>query len=311
MKRSLIEFSTFGAELSKLELHGSGDKRTMVGYASAFNFPIPGTMGEKIFIRPGAYAKTLKENGPNIQVLYHHGQDPQIGSKPLGVPSVMHEDRTGLWTETPLAPTSYNEEMVIPLLASGALRSMSVAIAPMDRVWNDDHTEVEYRQLALAEFGPTPFPRNLGATAALHAYDLSELELHWDGAAALRSCSSAAEFRQIAFERNNDSDPDTAAHWTLPHHPSPGADADPAGVAAALAALSGARGGQPDLKQSVESVRSHLEGHRSEADSSDSHGRSRTVDADRITESIENERHRERVSKDLERQADRIHALGG
>lgn len=85
-------------------------------------------------------------------------------------------------------------------------------------------------------------------------------EQKWDGAAAMQSCSNAADFRKIAFERANDSDPDTAAHWALPHHQSPGADADPQGVSAALGALNGARGGAPDLKDAG-AAKSHLEAH--------------------------------------------------
>src|SRR5262245_17752090 len=60
--------------------------------------------------------------------------------------------------------------------------------------------------------------------------DIVRAELKWDGSAAMQSCNSAGDFRKIAFERDNDSDPDTAAHWALPHHPSPGAEADPKGV---------------------------------------------------------------------------------
>lgn len=82
----------------------------------------------------------------------------------------------------------------------------------------------------------------------------------WDGGAAMSSASSAADFRKIAFERDNDSDPDTAAHWALPHHISPGAPPNAKGVSAALGALSGARGGAPDLKNAG-AARSHLEAH--------------------------------------------------
>lgn len=304
-----LEFSTFGAELSKLELHSTGDGRTMVGYASAFDFPIPGDNGETLYIKPGAFTKTLKEQRDQIQVLFHHGMDPQIGPKPLGTPKVMEQDRTGLWTETPLARTSYNDEIVIPLLESGALRSMSIQFAVMQRSWNDERTEVYYEQLMLAEYGPTPFPRNLGASAALHSLVLpGELELHWDGNAAMRTCSSAADFRQIAFERNNEADPDTAAHWTLPHHPRPGAGPDSQGVSAALAALSGARGGAPDLKLAVETVRSHLENHQAEASAE---GRETTLNADRLTWTIKTSRSIEAFEADLERQAARLRTLRG
>jgi HK97 family phage prohead protease len=83
----------------------------------------------------------------------------------------------------------------------------------------------------------------------------------WSGDRAMGMCSNAADFRKIAFERANDSDPDTAAHWALPHHMGPNADANSAGVSAALAALNGARGGAPDLKNKS-AAQSHLEAHQ-------------------------------------------------
>jgi HK97 family phage prohead protease len=106
-----------------------------------------------------------------------------------------------------------------------------------------------------------------------HEGMMSKAEAKWDGDAAMASAHNAADFRKIAFERNNDSDPDTAAHWALPHHTSPDADADPGGVSAALGALSGGRGGEPDLKDAG-AARSHLEAHSSSFDKADDDGNS-------------------------------------
>ena len=83
-------------------------------------------------------------------------------------------------------------------------------------------------------------------------------EYRWDGPAAMRTCSTAADFRRIAFELRNDSDPDTAAHWALPHHPRPGAGPDAGGVAAALGRLNQTG---PTV-MSKESIRNHLEAHQ-------------------------------------------------
>jgi len=265
-----LRFGYVGLEISKLELHAEGNgMRTMVGYATAFDFPIPGDQGETVYIKPKSVNYALQEHRDRIGVLYDHGRDPQISTKPLGTPRTMEPDKTGLWTETPLAKTDYNERIVIPLLESGAVRSMSIAFAPTQQSWSDDRTERYVEQMALFEFGPTPNPRNLGASAAIHSRSpLDVLELlaevdrgAWDGDAAFRSCSGAGDFRRIAFERNNDSDPDTAAHWALPHHSSPGAPPNARGVGAALGALSGARGGAPDLKNASE-ARTHLEDHQ-------------------------------------------------
>ena len=282
------EYAYIGAQLSKLELHSDGDGRTMVGYASAYEYPMPGDMGETIVMRKGVFKKSLQEQDVDrIQVLYQHGHDRQIGKLPLGKARVIQEDDRGLWTETPLARTSYNDDIVIPLLADGVL-SMSVGFGVIQESWDRTRETRYVIEGILGDFGPTPTPRNLGASAALHSLEIEE---HWDGAAAMRSCSNAAEFRKIAFERDNDSDPDTAAHWTLPHHPSwtgaPG-NADPQGVAAALAALHGGRGGPPSLKMSVDSVESHLQAHQAETSSAQGRGEdSRTLDPDRLTWSLE------------------------
>lgn len=89
-------------------------------------------------------------------------------------------------------------------------------------------------------------------------------EQRWDGPAAMRTASTAAEFRQIAFELSNDSDPDTAAHWALPHHPRPGAGPDAGGVAAALGRLNQTG---PTV-MSKESIRNHLERHQGASEAS-------------------------------------------
>jgi hypothetical protein len=99
--------------------------------------------------------------------------------------------------------------------------------------------------------------------AASHGHEFAEFLVKaggWDGAAAMAKCKDAGDFRSIAFERANDSDPDTAAHWALPHHDGPGQSANPKGVSAALGSLNGSRGGAPSLKDSG-AARSHLEKH--------------------------------------------------
>jgi HK97 family phage prohead protease len=241
----------------------------MKGYASVFNYPIESGRDQTTFVKPGAFTKTLKENRSQIQVLVNHGMDPRFGLLPIGVPTVLHEDKKGLWAEVELHGGPDNDN-IKAALSSGALRAQSIQFEVMQESFNDDRTERNIEQVRLYEFGPVTFPANEAATASLHSMaGIASLlgEDHWNGPAALRTCNSAAEFRQIAFERSNDSDPDTAAHWALPHHPRPGAGADSAGVAAALAALHGGRGGAPDLKQSVTSVENHLQRHQAEASS--------------------------------------------
>lgn len=261
-----LEYASIQRELAQAGMKG----RTLTGYASVFNYPIDSGMfghEETTFVKPGAFTRSLDKH-PIPQVLLNHGQDPQVGLKPLGVPEVIKVDSRGLYVEVPLDHTSYNDDVIVSL-RSGALRAMSIMFETEQDSFNDERTERYIEQVRLFEFGPVTFPANEAAIASLHS--LEDFEMHWDGAAAMKTCDSAADFRQIAFERNNDADPDTAAHWTLPHHPRPGAGPDSGGVGAALAALSGARGGAPDLKQSVESVRRHLQAHQAESSSDGGH----------------------------------------
>jgi phage head maturation protease len=50
-------------------------------------------------IAPGAFKKTFREKTP--KVLFQHGQDPQIGDKPLGPIESLAEDETGAAYEVP------------------------------------------------------------------------------------------------------------------------------------------------------------------------------------------------------------------
>jgi hypothetical protein len=125
-------------------------------------------------------------------------------------------------------------------------------------------------EVDLLEIGPTLVGANSETrTLALKEAPMVEIverkavdDSAWDGSRAMGECDTAADYREIAFERANDSDPDSAAHWALPHHYL-GKGPNAQGVSAAVAALNGARGGSPDLK-SAGVARSHLEGHRSQ-----------------------------------------------
>ncbi len=248
------------------------NERKLVGYASVFNYPIDtGTkqFPQKTYVRPGFFTRTLDKNRDMITVMVNHGLDPGIGMLPIGRPEVMTQDSTGLWTETALAKTRFNDDTLIPLLESGALRAMSIQFVTEQEEMSEDRAERDLLQGRLYEYGPVTIPANEAATATLQSLEMFArsafpLEAFWDGPAAMRTCDSAGDFRQIAFELANDSDPDTAAHWALPHHPQPGAGPDPAGVAAALGRLN--QTGQTVL--SKDSIRNHLERHQGSEQSS-------------------------------------------
>jgi phage head maturation protease len=78
----------------------------------------------------------------------------------------------------------------------------------------------------------------------------------WDGNAAMSSAKTASDYRAICAGERSAGEPDERAHWALPHHKSPGAPPNAAGVRNALARLAQTQG----LKNAG-AARSHLEAH--------------------------------------------------
>jgi HK97 family phage prohead protease len=136
------------------------DGNTLTGYAAVFDTwaNIDGYSGSfRERVKPGAFKRTLNNNGDKIKVMFNHGMDPQIGMKPLGKPTVLEERAGGLYTETPLDKTSYNEDLKASL-ASGAIDGMSFQFDVVAQEWNDDRTERTITEVKLYEFGPVTWP---------------------------------------------------------------------------------------------------------------------------------------------------------
>lgn len=155
------------------ELRSADDGNRLVGYAAVFNQDTTINSWEGHFVErfaPGAFARTLKNRGDKIKVLFNHGQGP-FGDMPLGKPDIMREDRHGLYVEVPLSDTKYNAD-IKALLRDGALDGMSFRFAvPQDGdEWDETTGDLPVRtvlEAKLYEFGPVTFPAYDGATAGL------------------------------------------------------------------------------------------------------------------------------------------------
>lgn len=149
---------------------------TLTGYFVRFNEwteidnPYEGHFMERI--APGAFKRTLRNQGRAVQVLFNHGLDPQVGSKPLGVPSEIREDDQGVYVEVPLDDTSYNRDIAASL-RSGALRGQSFHFRSIkEKIVEKGESglpEVTRTEVALREFGPVTFPAYSGTSAALRS----------------------------------------------------------------------------------------------------------------------------------------------
>lgn len=152
------------------------DGNTLVGFAAPFGSDTVINSWEGHFVEriaQGAFTKTLAERADKVKVLFNHGMDPSIGDKPLGKPKVMQERDGGLWTETPLSDTSYNQD-IRALLNDGAIDGMSFRFSVVQDEWTKPTRKGDLpvrtlKEVRLHEFGPVTFPAYAAATAGIRS----------------------------------------------------------------------------------------------------------------------------------------------
>lgn len=124
---------------------------------------------------PGAFRKTIRENGKNVKVLFDHGHDYHIGNKVLGPIRSLSEEATGPVAEVELLDTSYNRDL-LPGLEAG-LYGSSFRFQVVKEEWDDNPKRSEHnpqgipertiKEVKLFEFGPVTFPANPASTSAV------------------------------------------------------------------------------------------------------------------------------------------------
>jgi HK97 family phage prohead protease len=118
--------------------------------------------------RAGAFRKTFREQTP--KVLFQHGQDPQVGDKPLGTVEELSEDETGAAYAVRMLDTAYNRDL-IPGLEAG-LYGASFRFQVMREARDDSPDpsddnpnglpERTIKEARVMEFGPVTFPAYAG-----------------------------------------------------------------------------------------------------------------------------------------------------
>jgi hypothetical protein len=166
-----------------VELRTDEEKPTLFGHFAVFDqwteidSAFEGHFMERL--APGSFAKSISEKRDKIRVLFQHGQDPQIGNKPLGPISELREDKIGAYYEVPLSDTSYNRDLA-QLLRDGLLGA-SFRFSVMKEDFNRNpkgiagpHNpaglpERTVQEVDLMEFGPVTFPAYAGTSAGVRS----------------------------------------------------------------------------------------------------------------------------------------------
>jgi HK97 family phage prohead protease len=125
---------------------------------------------------PGAFAKTLRERGNALKVLFQHGQDPEVGDKPIAAINDVREDDEGAYYEARLF------DGLPPLVLEGLRAGMywaSFRFSVVREQFNDRAEASEHnpdglpertvKEAKVAEFGPVTFPAYAGATSGVRS----------------------------------------------------------------------------------------------------------------------------------------------
>ncbi len=203
---------------------------------------------------PGAFTKAIRESRDQIRCLFHHGQDPHIGVKPLGTITGLSEHGRGVEYDVELFDADYVRSLVPGLEAGVYGSSFRFGITRKEderkRVRNEKGLlERTIKEATMRELGPTPFPAYSGTTAGLRSltdeFVLARFPAeHLAAEAALRSTEldAVGEIRSLAekFAASEDTDTDTMrsiiALLDAVDTPAPSDDAAPTGTSQPSAA---------------------------------------------------------------------------
>lgn len=165
--------------LDDIRVRSGGDGRTVEAYMAVFNRPaevydVDGHYREQV--HPGAFTKTLADNGTRFSVFYNHartldGTPSDRYSMPIGVPEEITPDTRGIrvvdrYNRTPVA------DEVLENIRSGAIRGYSFSGGFMRSDPRLRSRGAKYRpapdgslttvtrlEVAMREYGPTALPQ--------------------------------------------------------------------------------------------------------------------------------------------------------
>lgn len=162
--------------LDDIRIRKGGTGRTVEAYAAVFNVPAEVMDQDGHYLEknhPGAWNRTIAHKKGRFPVVYHHGMNlaggaSERGSVPIGVSTEVRADATGVLTISEYGHTPLADE-VLESIRMGAVTAQSYGgrflkstpnkpLGGFRRKHTGELTEVTRMEVAMHEFGPTPFP---------------------------------------------------------------------------------------------------------------------------------------------------------
>ena len=151
------------------ELRVEKEDGRIVGYASVFDETTSiGGMFDEV-VRPGAFARAIKEK-QDVRALWNHDSNHILGRTKSGT-LTLEEDKRGLWIEID-PPDTQTAHDVIESMRRGDVDSMSFAFVATEETWTerkDEPTLRELKDLDLYDISAVTYPAYEGTEVGLRS----------------------------------------------------------------------------------------------------------------------------------------------
>jgi HK97 family phage prohead protease len=163
-------------EFSDIEMRQTEDApgdvpMTFRGYAAVFNSPSE-DMGFREYIKPGAFAKSLKSRN-SIRMFMNHNSDIVLASTRAKTLRLIEDDK-GLLVDADLPDTTAGRDLSV-LLQRGDVDSMSFgfSVPPKGETWSDDGSTRELHAVRLHEVSVvTGWPAYPATSASVRSFEI-------------------------------------------------------------------------------------------------------------------------------------------
>ncbi len=140
--------------VSALALKSITEEGRFAGYASIFDI----VDNQQDMILRGAFAKSLREKGAGIRLLWQHQMD-----EPIGIFDRIFEDDRGLYVEGRLLLGVQRAKEAYQLMKAGALEGLSIGYKPVSYDFDPKSGVRRLREVDLFEVSLVTFPANQAA----------------------------------------------------------------------------------------------------------------------------------------------------
>jgi len=256
-----MDYKTFKFDIKSV----NEEEFVIEGFAAVYN--VLDEQGD--IIEPGAFSRTLDHKGGKFPLLWQH--DPE---QPLGVATVTDMPGKGLWVRGELNREVSKAREALALAKQGAVKGFSIGYNTVKA--DLDRNNVRHlKEINLWEVSHVTFPANPQAQVLIAKSEVRKMETkgaipykktpladenaEWDAGAEV--AKAEVEDLKVMCAWYDEENPDIKSSYKLPHHKAEGHACVWRAVAAAMAALFGARGGVDIPDSDRKAVYNHLARH--------------------------------------------------